>query len=67
MKKKAIPGATRVKGTHDRKIAAGLRLIKIYVVDEREKPDIPGYITEAERVKRYAAKQPLTKLIRDNS
>ena len=54
-KKQPIPGAKRTQGTHERKIAAGLRLIKMYVADE------DGVKTDADRIRAYAAKQPETK------
>ena len=58
-KKAPVPGAKRTQGTHERKVAVGLRLIKIYVADE-DIPE-PGNKTEADRIRAYAAKQPLTK------
>ena len=43
---------------------AGLRQIKVWVADETS---APGYIvTEADKVRAYAAKQPKTKVINAN-
>ena len=58
VKKKPVPGAKRTQGTHERKIDAGLRLIKIYVADEEP---VEGVKLEADRIRAYAAKQPETK------
>jgi len=63
-KTKPVPGAKRTQGTHERKIAAGLRLIKIYVADQTPTPGDTSILngkTEADRIRAYAAKQPETK------
>ena len=58
IKRRPVPGAKRVSKAHERKIAAGLRLIKIYVADEEP---VEGVKTEADRIRAYAAKQSETK------
>ena len=59
--KTAMTGAQRVKRANDKKKEAGLMQIKVWVIDQRG-DDLNGVKSEAERVRNYAANQPLTKI-----
>ena len=57
---KPMTGAERVRRSNDKKKDAGLMPIKVWVVDQRS-DDLDGVKSEANRVRNYAANQPLTK------
>ena len=55
--KKALTGAQRASKTYKKKIDGDLRQIKVWVAGLKSDPD--GI--EANKVRKYAAKQPITK------
>jgi len=57
-----MTGAERLKRSNDKKKDAKLMQIKVWVIDQRGE-NLNGVRSEANRVRDYAAKQPLTKLI----
>ena len=61
-KKTPMTGAERVKRANNKKRATGLMQIKVWVIDQRG-DDLDGVKSEADRVRDYAANQPLTKII----
>ena len=60
--KTAMTGAQRVKRANDKKKEAGLMQIKVWVIDQRG-DDLNGVKSEADSIRKYAANQPLTKII----
>ena len=60
-KKKAVPGNKRTQKSVQRRKDAGLIQIKVWVKDQTDEPAI--VVTEADKVRAYAAKQPLTKAV----
>ena len=60
--KKAQTGAERLRKSNDKKKAAKLRQISVWVVDQRG-VNLHDEKSEADRIRDYAAKQPVTKAI----
>lgn len=58
-KQSPIPGADRASKAYNKKVDAGLRLIKVWVAGVDSDP----HGVEADKVRKYAAKQPITKSI----
>jgi len=60
----AMTGAKRTQRSTQKRKDAGLTQIKLWVVDEVEaKRKNPDLITEADKIRKYAAKQLMTKTI----